>query len=150
MSEVEEARRRVERVRQMRARRAVDRLDEFRELAALAHQLPQAEIARELAISQPAVSKRLREATSVAPVRAGFSGASAYEIAQRYAAGVLSREQTIDELSRWTYEAGDPGDGVDWLSYRPGEFEEQLGKALDHGLIGDAMYDELARAQARR
>lgn len=139
----------LQRVRGWRARRAVDRLDELRALRGLARHLSQAELARALGVSQPAVSKRLREASSVPAVRPGFSGASAYEIAQRYAAGLLSREQTLEELSRWTYKPGDPGDGVDWLSYRPGEFEEQLGKALDHGLVDDAMYDVLAVSSSR-
>jgi len=136
------------RVRQLRARRAVDRLDELRALAVLAEQLPQAAIAKALAVSQPAVSKRLREAVAVPAVRPGFSGASAYEIAQRYAAGLLSRERTLEELSLWPYAPPDRGDGVDWLSYRAGEFQEQVGRAFDQGLIDDAMYDELVLARA--
>ena len=138
------------RVRQLRARRAVDRLDELRALVLLAKQLPQAAIAKALAVSQPAVSKRVREAAAMPAVRPGFSGASAYEIAQRYAAGLLSRERTLEELSRWSYVPADQGDGVDWLSYRPGELEVQVGKALDHGLIDEPMYDEVVRAQAQQ
>ncbi|UZN04804.1 hypothetical protein [Cellulomonas sp. S1-8] len=45
--------------------------------------------------------------------------------------------------------SGDRGDGVDWMSRRLGEFEETVGKAVDHGLIDGEMYDELGRGQAK-
>ncbi len=139
----------ITRLQRLRARRAVDRLDELRTLARLASSsMSQSAIAVALGVSQPAVSKRLREAAELAPVREGFSGASAYEIAQRCAAGELSREQVLEELSRWSYEPGDRGDGVDWLSVRLGEFERTVGKAADQGLIDGELYDELVRRLA--
>jgi len=134
-------------VRGLRARRAVDRVSELRALAALASKLPQSAIARTLRVSQPAVSKRLREAVEVPAVREGFSGGSPFEVAQRYAAGLLSRAQVLEELARWPYVSAVAGDGEDWLSGDPGEFE-QVGRALDDGLIEDELYDELVARRA--
>lgn len=133
----------VKQVRRLRARRAVDARDELRLLPRVAEQMSQTELARALGVSQPAVSGRLRKAADVPPVREGFSGSDPYEIAQRYAAGLISREQVVEELSRWEYRPADRGDGVDWGSYEPGEWYEFVVPALDHGLLEADVYSEI-------
>lgn len=129
----------VAQVRRLRSRRAIDRLDELRAMRGLGEQYTQNALALELHISQPAVSKALEAAAAVDSVLPGFSGASPYEVAQRYAAGELSREQLVDELARWPYRPVDPGDGVDWNSYVPSDFAD-VTRALSHGLIDDETY----------
>lgn len=130
----------IGRLRQLRARRVVDGLDELRVLAQLQGVVPQSQVARALGVAQPSVSERMRRAVRVEPVREGFSGASPYEIAQRYAAGLIGREQMMDELVRWPYEPYERTDGLDWTTGRLGEWE-QVATALDHGLLDAATYD---------
>lgn len=143
----------MRRVRQLRARRAVDGLNELRLLAQLDGAMTQTQLARMLGVSQPSVSERMRRAAQVAPVRDGFSGASPYEIAQRYAAGLLGREQMMEELVHWPYEPYEPSDALDWTTGRLGEWE-QVATALDHGLIDagtyDAVLDHAQEAHGRR
>jgi hypothetical protein len=53
----------------------------------------------------------------------GFSGATPKEICARYAAGLISRDQLIDELGRFPYQEADTTDGDDWLTaVNPGSF----------------------------
>jgi hypothetical protein len=65
--------------------------------------LPQREIVRALHVTQPAVSQTLAKAKGVAEIPEGFSGASPYEIAERYAAGEIDRAEMICQLSAWPY-----------------------------------------------
>ena len=101
------------------------------------------ELARNLGVSQPTISDALKTAARVPETRPGFSGADPYEIAQRYAAGDLTREQLVEELSRWEYRPGQPTDGYDWTTGGEGEWEETVGRALDDGLLDDATYSEI-------
>ncbi|MGV4398191.1 hypothetical protein, partial [Pandoraea pneumonica] len=81
----------------------------------------------------------------------GFSGASPAEICQRYAAGALSRDQVIDELSRWDYEESAFDDeavslGLDDASIEPdGTFQEVI-QAADQALISGEIYDQVMKA----
>ena len=75
--------------------------------------------------------------------RPAFSGADPYEIARRYAAGELSREQVVDELARWEYRPGVPTDGYDWTTGDAGEWEETVGRAFDDGLLDAETYDAI-------
>lgn len=136
-------RRVIERARRARATEQVAHLDYVRAVVEVRAQgLTQTEIARELGVSQPAVSQLLSSAGRTAgAVREGFSGGSPYEICERYAAGQIDRARVVDELARWPYEQGDPGDGFDWLTYEPGEWHQQVVPALDEGLLDDATYD---------
>ena len=138
----------IDRIVQLRSRQCVDQLDEVRAVRVLAQHVSQSEIAKQLHISQSAVSQRLKRAAAVAEAPAGFSGASPYEIAQRYAAGLISRERVIDELARWDYEPRHRTDGVDWLTPDdPGRTFEAVGAALDDGLLGDEVYDAILDAK---
>lgn len=81
-------------------------------------------------------------AAAVLDVRPGFSGATPYEIAQRYDAGELTRKEVVDELGRWDYRPGSPSDGYDWSTHDAGEFAEVERAHTDH-LIEDTTYDEI-------
>lgn len=140
----------VETVVRLRHRQVVDRLDELRLVRKLAAQISQTEIARLLAISQPAVHKALKEAERVPEVVDGFSGASPYEVAERYAAGQIDRARVVDELARWPYASTPTTGGVDWLvEDAPGTFEE-VGRALDDGLLDADTYDAVLAAKCGR
>ena len=131
----------------LRRRQAVDRLDELRAVQVLSKTMSQTELAKVLAISQPAVNKALKAAAKVPEVREGFSGGSPYEIVQRFAAGQIGREQLVDELGRWEYARTSATDGVDWLADEPvGTFEE-VGRALDEGLIDEDTYTAILDAR---
>lgn len=135
-----DAREAVASARRAKSRTVVSRLDYLRELRRLAGSLTQVELARNLGVSQPTISDSLKTAAKVAEPRAGFSGADPYEIAQRYAAGDLSREQVVDELARWEYRPWAPTDGYDWTTGDEGEWEETVGRALEEGLLDDETY----------
>ncbi|MFJ2521331.1 hypothetical protein ACIOWF_20375 [Cellulosimicrobium cellulans] len=140
----------VQTVVRLRHRQVVDRLDELRLVRKLAAQMSQSEIARLLAISQPAVHKALKAAERVPEVADGFSGASPYEIAERYAAGQIDRARVVDELARWPYASTPTTDGVDWLvEDATGTFEE-VGRALDDGLLDADTYDAVLTAKSGR
>ena len=140
----------VETVVRLRHRQVVDRLDELRLVRKLAAQMSQSEIARLLAISQPAVHKALKAAERVPEVAEGFSGASPYEIAERYAVGQIDRARVVDELARWPYAGTPKTDGVDWLvEDAPGTFEE-VGRALDDGLLDEDTYDAVLATKSGR
>ncbi|AZZ56388.1 helix-turn-helix domain-containing protein [Rathayibacter iranicus] len=132
----------AEAVRRLRSRQVVSRVSYLRELRRVAQDTTQRQLARVIGISQPSVSSALKSAASVLDVRPGFSGATPYEIAQRFDAGELTREQTIDELGRWSYRPGLPSDGYDWSTADAGEFEDVERAHTDH-LIDGAMYEEI-------
>lgn len=101
------------------AREDLGRLDYLRALREAVQQgLPQRDIARALHITQSAISQALTKAESrgVKAIPEGFSGASPYEIAERYAAGEIDRDEMIRQLSAWPY-------------------VKALGEAFDRGLI---------------
>ncbi|ROP44307.1 MULTISPECIES: helix-turn-helix domain-containing protein [unclassified Rathayibacter] len=129
-------------VRRLRSRQVVTRVSYLRELRRAAQDTTQRQLARLIGISQPSVNSALKSAAAVPDVRPGFSGATTYEIAQRYDAGELTREQTIDELGRWSYRPGSPSDGFDWTTADAGEFED-VERALSEHLIDADMYDEI-------
>ncbi|WKK70473.1 hypothetical protein Q0F99_11405 [Rathayibacter oskolensis] len=129
-------------VRRLRSRQVVTRVSYLRELRRAAQDTTQTQLARLIGISQPSVNSALKSAAAVPDVRPGFSGASTYEIAQRYDAGELTREQTIDELGRWSYRSGSSTDGFDWSTADAGEFAD-VERAFSEHLIDAEMYDEI-------
>lgn len=140
----------VRAVVRLRHRQVVDRLDELRIVRRLANTMTQTEIAQVLMISQPAVNKKLRAAARVADVPDGFSGASPYEIAERYVAGQIDRNRLIDELARWSYATTPKTDGFDWLVEDGAGTFEEVGRALDDGLLDDDTYDAVLAAKSGR
>ena len=122
-----------------------------RKLKALRHsperQLSQARIARSLHISQPALSKALKSSETIGDVPEGFSGASPREICQLYAIGELSREQLIDQLSRWPYPAPITSNNA-WDDLRvslPGSWDE-VDRAAEDGLIDEDLREAIIDA----
>ncbi len=140
----------VRAVVRLRHRQVVDRLDELRIVRRLADTMTQTEIAQVLLISQPAVNKKLRAAARVADLPDGFSGASPYEIAERYVAGQIDRDRLIDELARWPYTPTPKTDGFDWLVEDGAGTFEEVGRALDDGLLDDDTYDAVLAAKSGR
>jgi len=137
-------------VRVLYLRSLVDRLDYLRALRPLAQALPAVDIARRLGVTPESVEQALKSAAKVPDPVAGFSSASPYEVAQRYAAGYLTRDQMIDELSRWDY-APQPGpQGWDDLVLEVAGSTEEVGRAFDQGLIDADAHDQVARAAAAR
>ena len=139
----------IEKTLKLRARRAVDNLDVLREMRALARSRSQAELARGLRITQPSVSSALKTAEKVPDVLPGFSGASPYEIAQRYRAGLLTEAQVIDELARWEYNSVEYTDGpLDWNAgaVTEGTWAE-VERACSDGLLEPEVYDAIIDRQ---
>ncbi|MCI9888774.1 hypothetical protein JT358_09915 [Micrococcales bacterium 31B] len=128
---------------------AVATLDYRRELIRLIDSgATQQSVGDLLGVSQPAIAQALRAARSAPPVRPGFSGASAYEICQRYAVGKITRKLCIDELSHWSFERGslpplDPHGQPTAAAH--GEAETVLA-AMVAGLISHSMYDAVLHA----
>lgn len=133
----------VSRVRLLRHRQAIDRLDELRHLRALSiGGASQVELARQLGISQPSVNKALKRAMAVRDALPGFSGATPFEIAQRHAAGLIDRDQLIDELGRFPYAPASYTTRGGMNATVPGTAREIL-DALDAGLIDEDTYDAI-------
>ncbi|WP_462417909.1 hypothetical protein [Kytococcus sp. Marseille-QA3725] len=78
--------------------------------------------------------------------REGFDAASPYELCQRYAAGYITRDSLVDQLTRWHYT---PEPEIDpWNEVEPsvpGSFQEVL-YAKHEGLIDRSIYDEVLMA----
>lgn len=140
----------IDQARRALAREDLGRLDYIRALREAVQQgLGQSEIARALHITQSAISQTLTRAESkgVKAIPEGFSGASPYEIAERYAAGEIDRDEMIRQLSKWPYvKAPDHTEqlAMEWKAILPpdppGTFEE-VGEAFDKGLIDGEAYD---------
>ncbi|MEC5152639.1 hypothetical protein [Cryobacterium sp. GrIS_2_6] len=131
----------------VKARRDTVDLDYLRAARAAAENASQREIARILALSQPAVNKILARAKGIADLRPTFHGATPFEIAQRYSGGFIDRAQVIDELARWPYLPKPKADEFDDV-WEPGEGTwYDVEEALQQGLIDGEIY---SAAQARR
>ena len=133
----------VQKARALRQRLDLDRLDYLRELRRLATVMSQTELASQLGVKQPTIHSALRTAAKVVEPVPGFSGASPYEIAQRYATGELTRAQIVDELGRWVYPSEAPTDGYDSLLVSTAGSFGEVGRALSEGLIDGAIYDAI-------
>lgn len=135
--------------RRARARRELASKDYIRYVRAAVETADQRFVARALGVSQPGISQLLTR--GVDPVPEGFSGASPYEIAERFAAGDIDREAMIRELSAWPYpkNEGAAAAAAEWDSTpypdTPGSFEE-VGRAFDEGLIDGDAYDQILDA----
>jgi hypothetical protein len=129
-------------VRRLRAREEVSRIDYLRGLGAVLVDHSQVDVARGLGISQPAVSQSLRAVQRAGEPRPGFSGASVGEVIDRYVAGLLSREQIVDELGRWDYapRVWCPFSELDdYPEFEPETWDE-VDRAHGLGLIDDDIY----------
>lgn len=137
------------RARTLRQKLELDQMDYRREIARLSALGTQRELAQLLRISQPSLSGALKKAETVPPARPGFSGATPYEVCQRYAVGEITREQLVDELTRWEYVIPPKvkHDFFDDLREEPpGSFNDVL-LARNAGLIDDDVFEEVLLAQ---
>lgn len=130
-----------------RRRKEIDELDYRRELRRLGERgYTQKQIAEWLGIAQPSVTSALKTAKKTALPAEGFSGASPYEICQRYAAGFVDRAQLVDELSRWPYVPRgrtSPDLELDDLVVHPAGSWAEVEQASFAGLIDGEIYDEI-------
>ena len=127
-----------------RRRREMDELDYRRELRRLDQRgYSQREIAKWLGIAQPSVLSALRTAAKVSMPVDGFSGATPFEICQRYAAGFIDRVTLVDELTRFPYVKGGQTDGYDSLIVDPAGTWAEVDDAVRRGLIEDDVYEEV-------
>lgn len=135
-----EARRRKE-LHELDYRRALRRLHE--------NGYSQRDIAKWLGIAQPSVLSGLRSAAKLTMPLDGFSGATPYEICQRYAAGFIGRAQLIDELTRFPYVKGGQTDGYDSLIVDPPGTWSEVSDALHRGFMDERVYEEVFNARHR-
>lgn len=126
-----------------RLRKDIDELDYRRQLVLLSQRYSQREISKFLGIAQPSVSSALKTAQNLSMPIENFSGATPEEICRRHAAGFLSREQLVDELSRFPYVKGGTTDGYDTLIVDPPGAWSEVDDAARLGLIDDAIYEEV-------
>jgi len=139
---------------QARAREVVAHIEFLRNLRQLnARGVTQTLLAKRNTVSQPAIHQMLRRAELEAPdVRPGTHGGTAYEIAVRCAAGEIDRETMRRELIEWVYEKPmAPSAYPDVNDVRPiaeGGFNNQVGRAYDHGFLDAADYDLILDALA--
>lgn len=130
----------------MRARRRkeIDELDYRRELRRLEERgYSQTQISKWLGIAQPSVLSALRTAAKVTMPLDGFSGATPYEICQRYAGGIIDRAQLVDELTRFPYVEGGRTDGHDSLIIDPAGTWSEVSDARRRGLIENDVYEQV-------
>ncbi|WP_020693585.1 hypothetical protein [Aeromicrobium massiliense] len=134
----------IQNARRLSRRQRVDWLDELRSVKALSAQFTQVELASQLGVAQPTISRKLQAAAKIPAVRPGFAGGTPNEIIDRYVAGALPREDLVDQLARWEYAKGDRTDGpLDDLTFHvEGSFDDVV-TALDKGLIDESIYDEV-------
>jgi hypothetical protein len=109
-----------------------------------------AEIATSLRIPRDAARRLLAELVQ----QRGPDGKlpdDAYAVAERYAAGELSRERMLELLIAWPYVA-DPGTpGWNEISVLPkGSFAATVGEAHADGLISGDDYEEILQALVER
>ena len=128
--------------RRARARYEIGELDYRRMLRQLVEAgLSQREIAGAMGISQPSVNSALKAAVKVSRPVEGLSGATPWEICQRYAAGLLSRERVVEELVAYPYVSGGEADEVDSLIVDPPGTWDEVVQAVDLGLLEDEVYE---------
>ena len=83
----------------------------------------------------------------VLPLADGFSGATPYEICERYAVGEIDRDRLIDELTRFPYVPGGTTDGYDSLIVDPPGTWSEVSDAECGGLIDEQVYEEVFTAR---
>lgn len=132
----------IEAGRRARARREIAELDYRRMLRQMAEVgLSQREIAGAMGISQPSVNSALKTAEKVSRPVEGFSGATPWEICQRYAAGLLPGPRLVEELVAFPYAPAGEGDEVDPLIVDPPGTWDEVVQAVDLGLMEEEVYE---------
>jgi len=131
------------------ARREVAELDFAAVVADVVDEVPQVKVAALLRTNQSKVSRLAATARQQA-VPPGQVARTAYEVAQRYALGELTRERMVEVLSSWAYEPSPAMNLREWdLAPAPepaGSFEATVGRAHDEGLLSGEDYDAVLDA----
>ncbi|MGQ4532201.1 hypothetical protein ACUIAC_02845 [Dermabacteraceae bacterium P13138] len=142
----------AEQAKQIRILMEMKKLDHQRILLTLFERgLDPLAIAKLIGVPRPDVEAALVQAKEekVEQARPGFSGTSPMEVCKRYAIGQLTREQVIDELSRWEYEKV-PEVELNWIDDIwpdvPGSFQD-IESARYNKLIDNEIYGEVFRAR---
>lgn len=138
--------------RKARYRRELGDLDYKRNIVLLRKRgASQTAIADMIGVAQPTVQKLLARAAAITMPLAGFSGADPYEICERYAADFISREQVLDELTRWEYAPrGRTADSVDNLIVNTQGSIADVERAMRQGLIDKELFYEVVEAIEER
>jgi hypothetical protein len=137
------------------ARRARADAEFYATVAEIGGSVPQTQIATVLHTTQSNVSRwAARGREQAAQTRPGQLGGTAYEVAQRYAAGEITGEQMRDALIRWPYEPDEALPVEEWnitpVQAAPGSFEDTTGRAYDDGLLSAEDYDAILDGLADR
>lgn len=134
----------LSKLRKQRLLIEAEKLDYKRTLkAALVEKIPQKLIADTLGVSQPAVAKALKSASTVPDVLEDRDAATPYELCQRYAAGLITREDMIKELAGWPYPPTPIADEFgDFQGAVSGTFDDVV-LAENTGLINADDYAEI-------
>lgn len=132
------------------ARRARAEADFYATVAEIGATVPQTQIAAALHTNQSTVSRWATRGRQQTPP--GQLGRNAYEVAQRFAAGEITREQMLEALTRWPYRPSTPPPVEEWnITPAPaaaGSFEAAVGRAYDDGLLTAEDYDAILDALA--
>lgn len=123
-------------------------LDYKRLLKAAGEQMTQTRIASILRVSQPAIATALKRAAKVPNAVEDFKAASPHEVCQRYAAGLISRDEVIRELVAWPYKSKPKVNEFGELEgTTEGTFVE-VQNAVSFGLIDYDIYEEVLDQRA--
>ncbi|AJW80077.1 hypothetical protein [Clavibacter michiganensis] len=102
-----------------------------------------AKLVQDLAVFQPVDLDRIAAAREVPVLVEGFSGATPYEICERYSVGMLDRERLVDELVRFPYVPRDQVDGYDDLVVNPPGTFMDVSRATTNDLIDIETYGQV-------
>ncbi|WP_422117748.1 hypothetical protein [Brachybacterium sp. UNK5269] len=133
-----------QRVRRLRSRRDLLELEIRREVKRYRDDgLSERKIAALVEVSQPTIHKMLQVAAKDPDPLEGFRGATPLEICQRYDAGEFGRDELVDQLVRFPYAESGTTDGYDWMAVDPPGSWSELSIAIDRGLIGEDVYEDV-------
>lgn len=143
MGQVMERPQALQKLVRLNLRKQLDELDYKRALKAAYEVAPQVEIAKALGLTQPTVHSALKSAKNVADVVGDFESATPLEACQRYAAGLVVREELVRQLVAWPYKpVPEPNEFGEYEESRRGSFHDVV-SAEYMGLIDTSIYDEV-------
>ncbi len=117
-------------------------------LAALISGASDKDLKKATRTSGEAFTKLLAEAARVSLPKENFSGASPLEICERYASGLLPREQALNELIEWPYDPWpNPQDYWDAEDPPPPGTWEEVEDARIYGYIDDEFIKILCESE---
>ena len=129
--------------RALRVLRLVE-LDYLREVRRLLDAgYAEAKLMQDLAVFEPADRDRIAAAREVRVAVDGFSGATPYEICERYSVGMLDRDRLVEELVGFPYVPMDEPDGYDNLVVNPQGTWMEVERASRNGIIDMDVYREV-------